>query len=141
MNRNMTIRTPYLWRADGTGVPLPLLDGDTNGAVAAMAGEWAVDFGNGVRWRLTGSGTPQPVRLAAGPGNGAGMAADGTLVAGTGTSATLWRGAGPAALPLPAGFNRYAVGGISADGRVITGLAAMRERPNGGRPLLWVCGA
>jgi hypothetical protein len=136
-----TTRRPYLWKADGTGEALPLPAGVGEGAVNAVAGEWAVDFDNRVRWRLTQPGTPQPVALPeVADAVGRAMAVDGSVLYGGSGRAVVWGAGQPVELPLPAGYSRYTVGGISADGRTAGGLAQHLMNSGGGAPLLWHCG-
>ncbi|WP_433062506.1 hypothetical protein [Dactylosporangium sp. CS-033363] len=133
---------PYVWRPDGTGFELPLPAGVGKGMVNAIAGEWAVDFDNHLRWRLTTPGTPlpQPFGVADGIYVRA-LAADGTVTLSGSKSASLWGFGDPVDLPLPAGFSKYQMGGISADGRVIGGVAQhlMDANTFGGEPFRWVC--
>ncbi|WP_433220652.1 hypothetical protein ACQP00_18420 [Dactylosporangium sp. CS-047395] len=133
---------PYVWRPDGTGFELPLPDGVGKGMVNAIAGEWAVDFDNHVRWRLTTPGTPapQPFSVAQGIYVRA-LAADGTVTLSGSKMAAVWGFGDLVGLALPAGFSKYQMGGISADGRVIGGAAQhlMDANTFGGSPFRWVC--
>nr|BFE57407.1 hypothetical protein GCM10020063_019330 [Dactylosporangium thailandense] len=126
-------RSPYLWRADGTPVPLRLTGGDTNGSVDAIAGDRAVDFGNHLGWRPGDAADPAPQRFATGPGQGRALAADGTVAGSTPDSAYLVRSGVAHPLPLPGDSTSLELGGISADGRTATGAI-------GSRPLRWICG-
>ncbi|MFI5916204.1 hypothetical protein [Dactylosporangium sp. NPDC051541] len=135
-------RRPYVWRADGTGLVLPMPDDVPNGSVSELVGDRAVDFARGLWWQLSEEpGGPEPQWLATGSGGGRVMAADGTIAVGTGGDAVLWGSGGTVRLPAQPGFERYYVSGMSADGRVIAGSAVDEAAASAGRPLRWVCGA
>ncbi|GAA3286372.1 hypothetical protein Dvina_22745 [Dactylosporangium vinaceum] len=130
---HLDAKVPYVWRADGTGLALTLPPDVPSGAVQGVAGDWAADYGRDLRWRLAEPGRSEP--LGAG-GAGHAIAADGTVV----TGQEVLDGHGQVALLPPDGYDRFALSGISADGRVVTGVAITGDAPAVGLPLQWVCG-
>jgi hypothetical protein len=134
-----TQQRPYIWRPDGTGVQLPLLDGKPDGWVGHVAGGWAADFGHDQRWRLTDPGVPaaRPIPQIAGvPGRA--LADDGSVLYSSDKRTVVWGAGEPRELPRPTGFESGRAVSMSADATVIGGVGKSMYA-NGGAPFLWRC--
>ncbi|MFB9444659.1 hypothetical protein Dvina_22775 [Dactylosporangium vinaceum] len=130
--------TPYLWKPDGTGAPLPVPAGKPGGNAARIVGDWAdgaVNYtaatvtlpsgrrvGRGeptwVRWNLR-TGEVKVVEAGHPFMGAAGLLPDGRVVVNLHDHAAVWSDAGVTRLSLPEGSTQVEIAGAAGDGTIV----------------------